>query len=95
MFEIAQVQMTDKLDRAVEAAVNVTVEVRTPYEAVLATLEGEYLALQRRFQNYNEPFRSAWKATRLATLEAAGWTEATFYAEMDRRRSLHFPGPKT
>jgi len=87
--------MPSQIDRAVEAAVNVTVEVRTPYETVLATLEGEYLALRRRLPNYDDTFRSAWKATRLATLEAGGWTEDTFYAEMDRRRSLHFSGPKT
>lgn len=86
--------MADPLDRAVEAAASVTVEVRTPYETVWATLEEQYKALQKRMPNYDEPFRSAWKATRLATLNEARWTETAFYAEMDRRR-LHLSAPES
>ncbi len=86
--------MTDPLDRAVEAAASVTVEVRTPYETVLTTLEEQYAALQKRLPNYNEPFRRAWKTTRLATLNEARWTEIDFYAEMERRR-LHLSAPES
>jgi len=79
--------MTNPVNKAAEAAAGVTIEVRTPYETVLAKLEGQYVSLQKRMPAYDDAFRSAWKSTRVATLDEAGWTERDFYAEMDARRS--------
>lgn len=83
--------MTTLMDKAAEAAASMTISVRTPYEAVLARLEEQFLSLQRRLPAYDEPFREAWKSTREATLDEAGWTEREFYAEMERRRRSSFP----
>jgi len=86
--------VTDTLDIAAAAAACVTIEVRTPYETVLAKLEEQYMGLQRRLPNYDDVFRSAWKSVRETTLDEAGWTELNFYAEMDRRR-LHLSDPES
>lgn len=64
---------------------------RDDYEAVYAALDGLYRALRERYPLYGEGFRSAWQKGRRDTLQAHGWTEQDFYAELDRRRRADSP----
>lgn len=68
------------------ACLSVTITVKLHYEAMHDELEALYLALQARYVSYGEGFRDAWKKGRRDALETRGWTEAEFYAELDRRR---------
>jgi hypothetical protein len=76
--------------KAPKTHVNIT--VRSPYETVRGLLEEIYLAKRASHPDYGEEFRKGWDKARKETLTAHGWTEATFYAEMDRRR-YSFSGP--
>lgn len=60
-------------------------KVREAYKLVRDELEEIYVAL-RDMLGAGPKFRQRWDAARQRLLKEKGWTDESFYAEMDRRR---------